>query len=107
MPLTSEHFGYANAVNFSEETTGSSKRIARAILWALVITVAAELIPLTFTIVGSPSLAELTTSAVPMQYFIEATSNKTVYTIVSLGVVIAILNAVIAIIPSYGRTFSS
>jgi amino acid transporter len=99
--------GYANAVNFSEETTGSSKRIARAILWALVITVAAELIPLTFTIVGSPSLAKLTTSAVPMQYFIEATSNKTVYTIVSLGVVIAILNAVIAIILSYGRIFFS
>src|SRR4029077_10091970 len=78
-----------------------------AILWSLVITVAAELIPLTFTIVGSPSLAKLTPSAVPMQYFIEATSNKTVYTIVSLGVVIAILNAVIAIILSYGRIFFS
>jgi amino acid transporter len=99
--------GYANAVNFSEETTGSSKRIARAILLALVITVAAELIPVTATIVGSPSLAKLSTSAVPMQYFLEATSNKTVYTIVSLGVVIAILNAVIAIVLSYGRIFFS
>src|SRR5262244_3141549 len=99
--------GYANAVNFSEETTGPSRRIARAILWSLVITVAAELIPLTATIVGSPSLAKLPTSPVPMQYFIEATSNKTVYTIVSLGVVIAILNAVIAIILSYGRIFFS
>ena len=99
--------GYANAVNFSEETTGSSRRIARAILWALVITVAAELIPLTAVLVGSPSIAKLSTSPVPMQYFIEATSNKTVYTIVSLGVVIAILNAVIAIILSYGRIFFS
>src|SRR5262252_7832958 len=99
--------GYANAVNFSEETTGSSRRIARAILWALVITVAAELIPLTAVLVGSPSIAKLSTSSVPMQYFIEATSNKTVYTIVSLGVVIAILNAVIAIILSYGRIFFS
>src|SRR5215475_14025486 len=99
--------GYANAVNFSEETTGSSRRIARAILWSLVITVAAELIPLTFTIVGAPSLAKLTTAAVPMQYFIEATSNNTVYTIVSLGVVVAILNAVIAIVLSYGRIFFS
>src|SRR5215469_16020826 len=99
--------GYANAVNFSEETTGSSRRIARAILWALVITVAAELIPLTAVLVGSPSLAKLSSSSVPMQYFIEATSNKTVYTIVSLGVVIAILNAVIAIILSYGRIFFS
>ena len=99
--------GYANAVNFSEETTGSSRRIARAILLALVITVAAELIPVTATIVGSPSIAKLSTSAVPMQYFIEATSNKTVYTVISVGVVIAILNAVIAIVLSYGRIFFS
>ena len=99
--------GYAGAVNFSEETTGSSRRIARAILLALAITVAAELIPVTATIVGSPSIAKLSTSAVPMQYFIEATSNKTVNTIVSLGVVIAILNAVIAIILAYGRIFFS
>jgi amino acid transporter len=99
--------GYANAVNFSEETTGSSRRIARAILVALVVTVAAELIPLTAVLLGSPSLAKLSTSSVPMQYFIEATSNKTVYTIVSLAVVIAILNAVIAIILSYGRIFFS
>jgi amino acid transporter len=99
--------GYANAVNFSEETTGSSKGIARAILLALVITVAAELIPVTATIVGSPSLAKLSTSAVPMQYFLEATSNKTVYTIVSLGVVIAILNACIAIVLISGRIIFS
>jgi len=99
--------GYANAVNFSEETKGPSKKIANAILWALVITVVAELVPMTATIIGSPSIAKLSTSPVPMQYFIEATSNKTVYTIVSIGVVIAILNAVIAIVLSYGRIFFS
>jgi hypothetical protein len=99
--------GYNGAVVFAEETTGSSKRIARALLLALVITVAAELIPVTATIVGSPSLAKLSTSAVPMQYFIEATSNKTVYTIVSLGVVIAILNACIAGVLSFGRILFS
>jgi amino acid transporter len=99
--------GYANAVNFSEETTGSSRRIARAILVSLVVTVVAELIPLTAAVVGSPSIAKLSASTVPMQYFIEATSNKTVYTIVSLGVVVAILNAVIAIVLSYGRIFFS
>jgi amino acid transporter len=99
--------GYANSVNFSEETVGSSRTIARAILWSLVITVAAELIPLTAVIVGSPSIARLSASAVPMRYFIEATSNKTVYTIVSLGIVLAILNAVIAIVLSYGRIFFS
>src|SRR5215469_1082637 len=99
--------GYNSAINFAEETTGSSRRIARAILLALMITVAAELIPVTATIVGSPSLAKLSTSAVPMQYFIEATSNKTIYTIVSLGVVIAILNACIAIVLVFGRILFS
>jgi amino acid transporter len=99
--------GYSGAVNFAEETTGSSKRIARAIMWALVITVAAELIPVTAIIVGSPSLAKLSTSAVPMQYFIEATSNKTIYTIISLGVVIAILNSCIATVLAFGRILFS
>ena len=95
--------GYNAAVNFAEETTGSSRTVARAILWSLVITVAAELIPLTATIVGAPSLAKLTQSAVPLQYFIESTSDNAVYDVLSLGIVLAILNAVIAIILSYAR----
>lgn len=99
--------GYASSVNFAEETTGSSRNVAKAILWSLVITVAAELIPLTATIVGTPSLAKLTQNAVPMQYFIEATANKTVYTVISLGIVLAVLNAVIAIVLSYARVLYS
>src|SRR5260370_10255759 len=71
--------GYANAVNFSEETTGSSRRIARAILWALVITVAAELIPLSATVVGPPSIANLSTSAGPDSYFPAASSHQLLY----------------------------
>lgn len=99
--------GYANAVNFSEETVGSSRNIARAILWSLAITVIAELGPLTAVIVGAPSLAELTTAAVPLQYFIEATSNRIVYVVISLGIVLAILNAVIAIVLSDSRILYS
>jgi amino acid transporter len=99
--------GYASAVNFSEETTGGSRSIARAILWSLVITVIAELVPLTAVIVGSPSIAKLSTSPVPLQYFIEATSDKAVYTILSLGIVLAIFNATLAIILSYGRILFS
>jgi amino acid transporter len=99
--------GYANAVNFSEETAGPSRNIARAILWSLVITVAAELIPFTATIIGAPSLATFTTSAVPMQYFIDATANSTLYDVISIGICLAILNAVIAIILSYARIMYS
>jgi len=99
--------GYANAVNFSEETAGPSRNIARAILWSLVITVVAELIPFTATIVGAPNLATFTKSAVPLQYFIDATSNSTVYDVISIGICLAILNATIAIILGYSRIMYS
>src|SRR5579859_3857292 len=99
--------GYAGSVNFAEETKGSSRNIARAILWSLVITVAAELIPLTATILGAPSLGKLTGSVVPMQYFIEATSTSVVYNVISIGIVLATLNAVIAILLAYGRVLYS
>lgn len=99
--------GYANSVNFSEETAGPSRNVARAILWSLVITVTAELIPLTAAIVGAPSLAIMTRSAIPLEYFIDATSNHTLYTVVSIGIVLAILNAVIAIVLTAARILYS
>jgi len=99
--------GYANSVNFAEETAGPSRNVARAILWSLVITVAAELIPITATIIGAPNLAAFTKSVVPLQYFIEATSNSTLYDIVSIGIVLAIFNAVVAIVLGYGRILFS
>ena len=99
--------GYAAPVNLAEETRGSSRGIARAILWSLAITVIAELVPTTFVILGAPNLAGLTTSASPMNDFLLATSNSTVNTLVSLGIVVAIVNAVIAIIIQFGRVLYS
>lgn len=99
--------GYAAPVNLSEETKGSSRGIARAILWALGITVAAELIPTTAVLFGAPDLADLTTSATPMNDFLLATTNDTVNTLISLGVALAILNAVIAIVIQFGRVLYS
>jgi amino acid transporter len=98
--------GYAAAVNLSEETKGSSRHIATAILWSLVITVAAELIPTTAVLLGAPDLAAVTTEA-PMTTFLQATANDTITTIVSLGIAIAIFNAVIAIIVQFGRILYS
>jgi amino acid transporter len=99
--------GYASAVNFAEETSGSSRNIARAILWSLVITILAELIPITAVVLGSPSLARLSNSAVPLQYFMEATSTSWVNTFVSLLIVIAVLNATLAIVLGSGRILYS
>lgn len=99
--------GYNAAVNLSEETKGTSRHIATAILWSLIITVAAELIPTTAVLLGAPDLAAVTSDATPMSAFLRATSNDTINTIVSLGIAIAIFNAVIAIIIQFGRILYS
>jgi amino acid transporter len=99
--------GYNSAVYYSEETVGPSRRLATAILWSLIITVAAELIPTTAVLLGAPNLVKLTTSATPMTYFLLATSNKTINTLVSLGVALAIFNATIAIVLASGRILYS
>jgi amino acid transporter len=99
--------GYSASVNLSEETKGSSRHIATAILWSLVITVIAELIPTAAVILGAPDLVAVTTETTPMQTFMLATSNPAINTIVSLGIAIAIFNAVIAIIVQFGRILYS
>ena len=103
--------GYAAPVNLSEETRGSSAGIARAILWSLVITVLAELIPTTAVLLGAPNLDQVTNGDVsggsPLNAFLLATSTSTVNKIVSLGITVAILNAVIAIIIQFGRVLYS
>lgn len=96
--------GYGAAVYFSEETRDAARGIARAILWSLAITVAAEIIPMTAVILGAPSLHALVSNASPMQYFLTVRGGSTVNTIVSLGIALAIINAVVAITLQGGRT---
>ncbi|MBB5957100.1 amino acid transporter [Saccharothrix tamanrassetensis] len=90
--------GYGSAVYFGEETTNAHRGIARAILWALAITVASELIPVTAVLLGAPSLEELFAAENMMGYFVTAQAGSTVNTVISLAVALAILNAVLAII---------
>jgi amino acid transporter len=99
--------GYAAPVNLAEETRGSSRGIARAILWSLLITVIAELVPTTAVLLGAPKLDQATTGSAPLNAFLLATSDSTVNKIVSLGITIAIVNAVIAIVIQFGRVLYS
>ncbi|MBW4721982.1 APC family permease [Saccharothrix obliqua] len=90
--------GYGSAVYFGEETANAHRGIARAILWALAITVASELIPVTAVLLGAPSLGELFAADNMMSYFVTARAGTAVNTVISLAVALAILNAVLAII---------
>ena len=99
--------GYGAAIYFAEETRNAARGMARAILWSLAITVAAEIIPMTAVILGAPSLSALLSDAAPMQYFVTARGGHTLNTIVSLAIAVAIINAVVAITLQAGRTLYS
>ncbi|MGH9059425.1 MAG: APC family permease, partial [Acidimicrobiales bacterium] len=62
--------GYGSAVYFGEETQDAHRGIARAVLWALGITVVAELAPVTAVLLGAPSLNDLFAAPNMMSYFI-------------------------------------
>ncbi|WP_166356299.1 APC family permease [Phytoactinopolyspora limicola] len=89
--------GYGSAVYMGEETRDASRGIARAILWALGITVTFELIPVTAVMLGAPSLEDLLGAGNMMEYFLLERGGETLNTIMSLAVALAIINAVLAI----------
>ena len=89
--------GYGSAVYFGEETRDAPRNVARAILWALVITVASELIPVTAVLLGAPSLTDLFSAPNMLAYVVTSLGGSTLNTVLSLGIAVAIINAVLAI----------
>ncbi|MFE4356407.1 APC family permease [Kitasatospora sp. NPDC056800] len=98
--------GYGTAVYFAEETRRASS-IGRVVLWSLGITVAAECLPLVGVLLGTPSMSGLMSAASPMSYFLLERAGSTVNTVVSLGIAVAVVNAVIAIMLQSGRLLFS
>ncbi len=90
--------GYGGAVCFGEETLDANRNIARAILWALLITVVAELVPVTAVLMGAPDLPVLFSSPNMFGYFLQLRGGDLLNTAVALAIALAIFNAVIAII---------
>lgn len=90
--------GYGAAVYLGEETQDAHRSMARTILWALGITVASELIPVTAVLLGAPSLSDLFGAENMMGYFITTRAGEVMNTVISLAIAVAILNAVLAIV---------
>ncbi|HWG98138.1 MAG TPA: APC family permease [Pilimelia sp.] len=100
--------GYGSAVYLGEETRGARRGIAGAILWALGITVVAELVPTLAVLLGAPDLDRLLSAGNMMEYFITERGGAGLNTAISLGIAIAIVNAVLAILLLSARlTFST
>jgi amino acid transporter len=99
--------GYGAAVYFSEEMHEAPRLVGRTIMWALVITVATELIPVTAVLMGAPDMKSLLTSDSPFGYFVVALGGRALDIAVSLGIALAIINAVLATVLQNGRFFFS
>ena len=78
--------GYGGAVYFAEETKNAKRAIARAVLWSAIITVVAELVPLTAVLLGADSLEELFGAALPVESFLAERAGD--------GVTVAVLIAI-------------
>ena len=91
--------GYGSAVYFGEELHQPRKGIARAILWALAITVAAEVIPLAAAILGAPDIKALLGSDSGLVDFIGVRGGETLKRVISLGIGLAIIAALVRIHP--------
>jgi amino acid transporter len=99
--------GYGSAVVLGEETADAPVGIARTILWALVITVVAELVPVIAVLLGAPSLDALFGADNVLEYFITARGGSGLNTAISLAIALAIINAVLAILLLTARLFFS
>jgi len=99
--------GFGSAVYFSEEMQEAPSRVARTILLALALTVAFEFIPMTAVLLGAPDLKQLIASDGPFSDFVLAAGGPGLNTFMSLGVALAIVNAVIAIVLINARFFYS
>ena len=95
--------GYGAAIYYVEETKNAAKTIGRVIVVCLVVTVAVEIIPLAAVVIGAPSMTDLLNSEAPMNYFLVERGGATLNIVISVGIAIAIINAVIAIILQVAR----
>lgn len=95
--------GYGAAVYYVEETKNAAKTIGRIVMICLAVTVAVEVIPLAAVVLGAPTVAGLLSSDAPMNYTLTELGGGTVNNIVSVGIAIAIINAVIALVLQFAR----
>ena len=99
--------GYGAAVYFGEEMLDAPKRIARAILAALALTLLFEIAPAVAALAGAPDLHALLTADDPFGLVARLHGGGALAGALALGVAVAIVNAVIACILACSRFFYS
>lgn len=97
--------GYGAAVYFGEEVLDAPRRIATATLWALVLTLVLEGVPIVAGLVGAADLPAFLAADDPFGMLVAARGGTTLAGWVAVSVALAIVNAVIACVLACARFF--
>jgi amino acid transporter len=96
--------GAAYALYFAEEMR-APRELGRAIAWTAAIATVVSALPIVLTVTSAPDLRTLLSAQAPIAAFLAEVSGPHVAAVVSIGVVAALFNSLIASIMSYSRYF--
>jgi len=99
--------GYGGVVSLGEEMHDAPRRVAGVIFWALGLAAAFQLVPVLSVMVGAPDLKALMTAEAPLPAFIQQVGGPWLAKAMSLGVALAVFNAMIAVSLMAGRQLYS
>ncbi len=100
-------YGYGNAVYLGEEIREAPRHVARAVLWALVISVVSQMLPLAAALHGAPDLGSMFRSDTMFGDFVLNRGGTTLSAVINISVALAIVNADIAVIVLVARMLFS
>jgi amino acid transporter len=99
--------GYGSAVYFGEEMHAAPRLMAKVVFRALFAGALFMLVPLLAVIGGAPDLQGLIADAAPVPGFVQKLGGHTLHAVMSLGVALALFNAMLAISLMGGRQLYS
>ena len=99
--------GFNVSVLFSEETEKARRRVGRAVMLAVGVFVVIVIVPTAAALMGAPSLRGLSTSPSAMVYVARTLGGSRLGTFITLAIVMAIFNALVANIMGFGRALWS
>lgn len=99
--------GYDSAINFSEETNGSPRNVGRSVMTAASLGVAFQVVASIAVLLGAISLKAFFGSNLPIYYFVESYLGSTGANVVVVGVILAVINATLAIVLQFSRVIYS
>jgi amino acid transporter len=95
--------GYDAGINFAEEVLGSAAQVGKAVFLAATLGILFELIPFIGIVFGAPSLKDFVNSPTPLTTVAQDIYGSGFGTVITVGALIAIFNATIAITLQFAR----